>query len=248
MLYDPSRVNKKDIDVVSPVARIPVKQQAYGSNISEAVYHVPYHDEGVAAILQISNQIVDMANIVTGQNRVSQGQFQKGNKTRKEFDTVMDRSQERMQMMALLLEYRFFQPLKEIIKLNIMQYQLPGPVVDRRTGDQVKIDPRAIREASIEFKLADGVIPVDLMQSGEHFGTLLQMAAGNPMMASQYDLLGAFAYFLQLQGASWINEFKRDEAQQQAYLAQQQNLSSGLPATQGATDGNGQPTTTGPVQ
>ena len=111
MLYDPSRIRKQDIDNTSAVARIPVKQTAYGQNISEAIYAVPYRDEGIAAILGMSRDIVQMANVVSGQNRVSQGQFQKGNKTRHEFQDVMDHSDARMSMMSILIEYRFLQPI-----------------------------------------------------------------------------------------------------------------------------------------
>ncbi len=246
MLYDPSRINKKDIDVVSSVARIPVKQQAYGTQLSEAVYAIPYHDEGVAAILQFSNQIVDMANIVTGQNRVQQGQFQKGNKTRHEFEDVMDHSNARMQMMALLLEYRFFQPLKEIIKLNILQYQQATTLYNRTTNAEIDINPVDIRTKSIEFKMADGVIPVDKIANQEGFQILMQMGASNPQLGAEYDIVGAFAYFLQLNGATWINDFRRDQTGKDAYLAQTQNLNSNLPATPGVI--NGQPAATGPLQ
>jgi hypothetical protein len=244
LLYDPSRINKADIDKASSVARIPVKQQAYGTNLSDAVYAVPYRDEGVASILQFSTQIVEMSNVVTGQNRVQQGQFQKGNKTRHEFEDVMSHSNARMQMMALLLEYRFFQPLKEIIKLNIMQYQLATTLYNRDIKQQVTVNPVDIRQASIEFQLADGVIPVDKIANQEGFTVLMQMAGTNPQLAAEYDLIGAFAYFLQLNGATWINDFHRDPAAQKAYLAQTQNLNSGLPATVGSTDLNGQPTST----
>lgn len=229
MLYDPSRIRKEDIDNVSSVARIPVKQQAYGTNLAEAVYAVPYRDEGVASILAFSNQIVEMANIVTGQNRVQQGQFQKGNKTRHEFEDVMDHSNARMQMMALHLEYRFFQPLKEIIKLNIMQYQLPAVITNRATNQQVQVNPVDIRKEAAEFKLADGIIPVDKLATQEGFSILMQMAAGNPQLAAGYDIMGAFAYFLQLNGAAWVNDFKRDEAGQQQYLQQANLLQNGPP-------------------
>lgn len=103
MLYDPSRVNKKDIDVVSSVALIAVKSSQYGKSMQEAVYQIPYRDEGVAEVMSLSSQFVQMGDIVNGQNRVQQGQFQKGNKTRKEFDTVMASASNRGRMRALVL-------------------------------------------------------------------------------------------------------------------------------------------------
>ena len=248
LLYDPSLVNKADIDNVSAVARIPVRQKGYGTDIRQAVYQVPYRDDGVAEIFAVSRDLTEMSNVVNGQNRVTQGQFQKGNKTRKEFDTVMGNSDARMQMMALCLEYRFFQPLKEIIKLNLLQYQPPANLFNRNVGETVQIDPSVIRQASVEFRMADGLMPVDKLMSVDSFQLVMQMSQGNPQFAAGYDVLGAFFYYLQLQGASWLNDFKRDPAAQQQYLQNQQAL-SGAATTQ--KDANGNATTTpapvGPV-
>jgi hypothetical protein len=197
-------------------------------SLAEAVYAVPYNDTEVAAVLQFSNLISgELANIVSGQNRVTQGQFQKGNKTRHEFQDVMDHSDARSVMMAMWLEYRFFQPLKEIIKLNIIQYQPPVMLFNRDISQPVEIKPQDIRMAALDFKLADGIIPTDVIQSSDGFQLLIQMSGANPALAADYDIMGAFAYFLQLNGCSWINDFKRTDAQQQQYLARVQAQSNG---------------------
>jgi hypothetical protein len=235
MLYDASRINKKDIDNVSPVARIPVKQSAYGQNLADAVHVVPYNDNGIAEVIALSSQISgEMADRVNGQNRVSQGQFQKGNKSRKEFDTVMGNSNSRNVLMSLFLEYRFFTPLKEIIKLNILQYQPPTTLYNRTTKDNVKIDPLAIRAAAIEFRLADGVLSVDKMINVDALTTVMQMTAANPAAAAEWDLMGALMYALQAQGASWLLDFHRSPEEKVAYL---QNIQ----ATNGATNPDGTP-------
>lgn len=216
IFYDPSRIDKKDIDTASSVARIPVKQQAYGTPLNEAVYSQPYRDEGVSAILQMSGQLSEMADVVNGQNKVQRGQFQRGNKTRHEFQEVMDHSNSRMSMMALLMEYRFFQPIKEIIKLNILQFQPPTTLYNRNTKEPVKIDPVSLRSASMEFKLADGILPVDKIVNLEGFNIALQLAQANPAMAAEFDLMGMVMYYLQQNGASWIADFKRSPQQQTA--------------------------------
>lgn len=250
MLYDPSRINKKDIDNVSPVARIPVKQTAYGQPLESAVYSVPYHDEGIAAILGMSRDIVEMSNIVTGQNRVSQGQFQKGNKTRHEFQNVMDHSDARMTMMSILIEYRFLQPVKEIIKLNILQYQPPTTLYNRNTKQPVDINPVDIRQEAMEFKLSDGVLPVDKLLNMQMFETAMQLAQGVPQFAAEYDLMGMLMYYMQNNGASWINDFRRDPAAQQQFLSQQQQLQGNSPAqiAAGKSQPAAQPAPTTPLQ
>jgi hypothetical protein len=209
LLYNPSAINKADIDNVDSVGRIPIKAQAYGQPLSNAIYQIPYRDEGVASVLAFSRDIADMADMVNGQNRAARGQFQKGNKSRAEFSTVMDRSDSRMATMALFMEHRFFQPLKEIIKLNILQYQLPQTLYNRSVNKPVEIDPSQLRTAAIEFRVADGVLPTSKLIGIDAFQGIMQMAMANPQISQEYDIMGMMAHYLQLTGSSWVKDFKR---------------------------------------
>lgn len=222
LLYDPSRVSKVDIDNVSPIARIAVKSEAYGKPVSEAVYQMPYRDDNVAQIFTVGQQIVQMADIATGQNRVSQGQFQKGNKTRHEFQDVMDMSRARPRMMAQVLESRFFTPLKEVIKTNILQYQQPGDLYNRNSKQPVAIDPVLLRQEAAEFTLADGLVSSDQYINMGLFQTILQMTAQNPALAGRWDIVGIIMYWLKLEGATWIDDFT-PSAQQPNQQPQAQN-------------------------
>lgn len=213
MLYDPSRVNKADIDNTSPIARIAVKSEAYGKPVSEAVYQIPYRDDNVSQIFGVGQQILQMADIANGTNRVQQGQFQKGNKTRHEFEDVMDSSRARPRMMALVLESRFFTPLKEIIKTNILQFQQPGNLYNRNTKGPVAIDPVQMRQIAAEFQLADGLIQSDQYVNMELFKTILNMVAQNPAMAQRWDILGMVMYWMKLEGATWIDDFDTTKQQ-----------------------------------
>lgn len=244
LLYDPTKVQKKDIDNVSSVARIPVKSSQYGKGLADAVYQIPYRDEGVADILMLSQQITAMGDVVNGQNRVQQGQFQKGNKTRREFETVMYNASNRERMMALGLEFTFFQPIKQIILSNILQYQPPTTIVNEQTGKSVKVDPQVLREANIKFKLADGFMPSEKLVSLDMMGQVFQAATALPQISIEYDLMGMWTYSMALQGANWLGSFKRDEAGQQAAMQtmQQAAMASGQrnpppPAPPAATQG-----------
>ena len=223
--YDASRVNKKDMDQVSSVARIPVKNTAYGKAISEAVYESPYRDEGVAQIMAMAQQFVSMGEVALGQNRVQQGQFQKGNKTRKEFDTVMGNAGGRGRLRALNIEFSFFVPIKIILLSNILQYQPPTTLVNSNTGGMVKIDPTKLRQAHLRFSVSDGYLPSDKMISSDMLSLLFQSAPALPTIAVEYDLMGALAYSMQLQGGGWLRKFKRDQAQQQEFMGTMQQAS-----------------------
>lgn len=221
LLYDPSRVNKKDIDVVSSVARIAVKNSQYSKGLADAVYQIPYRDDGVAEIMSLSQQITQMADIVNGQNRVQQGQFQKGNKTRFEVDQVMSNASNRERMCALGLEATFFTPIKEIIKSNILQFQPPTTIISQsQNGKEVAVDPAVLREANIRFRMVDGYMPADKVISTDLMVPLFQAAPSLPQINVEYDLMGMLLYSLKVKGAHWIDGFKRTPEQQQQYLQQ----------------------------
>ena len=213
LIYDPSRINKADIDNTSVVARIPVKAEAYGKPLGEAVYQLPYRDDNVNMIFSTAEQVLSMADVANGQNRVQRGQFQKGNKTRHEFQDTMDASNARPRMVALVLENRFFTPIKMILKLNTLQFQPPAEMYNRNTKENVKIDPVKLREAAIEFRMADGLLPTDALMNMQLFQTILQIAGQYPPIVQQWDVVGMIFYWLKLEGATWIDDFRLQQPQ-----------------------------------
>lgn len=234
IFYDPSRINKSDIDNVSPIARVPVKSSAYGKPISEAYSQVPYRDENVAQIFSTAEQVIGMADVANGQNRVQRGQFQKGNKTRHEFQDVMDASNARPRMTALVLENRFFNPIKKILKLNTLQYQPPTTLFNRNTKTAVEIDPVALRKAALEFRMADGLLPTDAYINMQLFQVILQMAAQYPPLIAKWDILGMIFYWLKLEGATWVDDFKLENPQ----LTQQPGVPNASTPPQPGTAGS----------
>jgi hypothetical protein len=219
IFYDPSRINKKDIDNVDPVARIAVKTESYGKPLSEAVWQAPYRDDTVPTVLSMVREIIEMANVSFGQNRVSQGQFQKGNKTRFEVDQVMSGADSRPRMYAVLLESAWFQPIKHILKSNILQYQPPANLYNRQSQQVVQVTPSELRKTVWQFKVADGILPTDKLVGMESMSYALQLAMTQPAISAEYDVLGMFFYQMQLQGANWISSFRRTPQQRQAMQA-----------------------------
>jgi len=220
LLYDPSRVRKEDIDSVSEVSRIPVKQSAYGKPVSEAVYAFPYRDDGIASNIQMAAQMGDMADVANGQNRVQRGQFQKGNKTKQEFDTTMQGSNSRQQLQAQGLESGTFTPMKEILKSNILQYQPAAQYYNVDQKKVVDVNPQDLRAKMVTFKMSDGLLPSEKLVSGDLLQIFMQVVSSSPLMQSEFDMLGAFAYWMKLNGAAWFDDFKR-KPEDQARVMQQ---------------------------
>lgn len=246
IFYDPSRVRKDDIDRVGAVGRIPVKQSAYGKPVGDAVYAFPYRDENSSAMMQTAQALTEMADIANGQNRVDRGQFQKGNKTKTEFQTTMGNSNSRQQMQALGLEYQVFVPLKEMLKLNILQYQASTTMYSRSSKAPVEIKPQDLRKASMAFTLSDGLLPSDKLLSMDLLQVFMQTIQTSPLMQAEFDMIGAFAYWCKMQGAYWFDDFRRDDASRNDILQKLGQFQGKGP--QPAAAGQPQPAPTGSPQ
>lgn len=221
LLYNPSLVNKSDIDPVAAVSRIPLRNANMASDpniMSRAIYQIPYRNDAAGINLQMAGMISQMADEATGQNKVDRGQFQKGNKTKTEFETVMGNSNSRQQLAALTLQSTFIAPLKEMVKALTLQYQPSGKLLSRDNRQIVEVDPVALREAVLEFKLTDGLLPAEKMMNAELLTVFMQTAQAIPAVQTEYDVLGMFMYWAKLRGAYWLEDFKRNPEQQNQFL------------------------------
>lgn len=214
-LYDPSRVSEANINSDNPSAKIPVRPAAYGKPLSEAYYSIPFQDNQSPTIMQEMQQLQAFGNIISGRNQAQQGQFVKGNKTLHEYESVMSHANGRDQNISLMLEAQFFSPLKEIIKLNILQYQGGTTLFNPTKNSAIKIDPVALRNAVLNFKVSDGLTPSDKLIGAEAFATALQTIGSSPQIGVAYNIGPMFSYLMKTQGAH-ITEFEKSN-QQQAY-------------------------------
>lgn len=233
LIYNERFINKADIDPASSVARIPLRNasQFKGSDIGQAVYQIPYREDNSSSNLQMSEMISQMADTASGQNKVDRGQFQKGNKTKTEFETTMVNSNARQQLTSMTIENQFFTPAKEIIKVNLLQHQSPGKMLNRQQQEEVEIEPTKLREAILEFKMTDGLLPADKLLNSELMMVFFQTAQAMPVLMGEYDVLGMFLYWLKLKGATWLDDFRRDPQGQEQFLQQYRNFSEAQNAT-----------------
>lgn len=214
-LYDPSRVTEAHINNANPAAKIPVRPGAYGKPVSDAVYAFPFRDDQAPYISAMIQQYGSMANMISGQNPVRQGQFVKGNKTTSEFDTVMGNANGRDQLIAMGYESQIFTPLKEILKINILQYQGGISLYSREKKTNVKIDPVELRKAVMQFKISDGLTPTDKLMDSDMLAVALQQIGSAPVISAGYNVAPMFSYLMKLKGAD-LTPFEKSP-QQQAY-------------------------------
>ena len=214
VLYDPSRINKSDISSVNPVAKIPVRPSAYGTPLSEAVYQFPFRDEQTQSMLDGADRVVRFSNLVNGQNPAQQGQFVKGNKTLHEYEDVMGHGNNQNQMMAIMTENQVLVPLKQQIKLNILQYQQQTTLYNHDAQQQVKVDPITLRKQAVQFKVSDGLLPEDKELNTDEFTASMQVLSSAPQIGAGYNLAPLFTYIMKLRGAD-LQPFEKSPEQVQ---------------------------------
>lgn len=220
-IYDPSRISSEHINNENPSAKIPVRPSAYGKNVAECYYPIPFRDDQSGTLMQETGQVLQYADKVSGQNPARQGQFVKGNKTRDEFQTVMGNANGRDQLTSMHLEASIFTPLKHILKTNILQYQGGVKLYKRDVEEVVTIDPVKLRKSMVEFKVTDGLAPADKVLDSSVTQTAMQMIATSPQLNSQYNVGPLFSYFIKTQGGK-ISSFEKSPEQ----LAYEQALQS----------------------
>jgi hypothetical protein len=212
VLYDPLRIREKDINDRNPAAKIPVRPGAYGKQVSEAVYQFPFHDEQTRSFLEGSEMVIKFGNLINGQNPAQQGQFVKGNKTRKEYEDIMGHGNNRNQMMAISTETQVFVPLKECIKLNHLQYQTDTVLINRDRKMEVKITMEDLRKAAIQLNVSDGMLPTDKIMGGEDFAVALQTMQAAPGLGAAYNMGPMFTYLMKTRGVD-LSPFEKSPVQ-----------------------------------
>lgn len=215
VLYDPSRVLEAHINNPNPSAKIPVRPSAYGKNVAEAVYPFPFRDDQAGIAMQEIQAIVQFGNVLNGQNSVRQGQFVKGNKTNDQWSDSMAAATGKDQRTALIAEAVVFTPLKEVLKLNYLQYQGGTTVYSPTQQKQVSVDPVELRKAVLNFKVTDGLLPKDKVINSDAMKIGMQVIGSSPQIGGAYNIGPMFSYLMKTENVNFA-PFEKSP-QQQAY-------------------------------
>lgn len=208
-IYDPSLISSDDINSKNPAAKVPVRPRGYGTDLRQAYFPIPYNDNTAGTIWQEIAQLDQKASDAAHINKSQRGQFTKGNRTLREYADVMDNSDSTQQCTAMHLETQLFTPMKNIVKLNTLQYQSTANLINPNTKSLVEINPVDLRRQSLNFKIADGLMPKDkllsipeTLEAGQILAAMQQSQAGmmNPNMP-QYDIIGMMVDSLAARGA-----------------------------------------------
>jgi len=212
VLYDPSRILEAHINNPNPSAKIPVRPSAYGKNVAESVYQFPFRDDQAQIALGEIQGLVQFSNVLAGQNQARQGQFVKGNKTDGQWDQTMSSATSKDQLTALLYEVQVFTPMKEVLKINTLQYQGAGTVYSPSQKQEVQIDPLELRKAVLNFKVTDGYLPEDKVMSTDTLKVAMQVLGSSPQLAGAYNIGPLFSYIMETENAD-LEPFEKSPQQ-----------------------------------
>jgi hypothetical protein len=87
----------------------------------------------------------------------------------------------------------------------------------------------------MEFKLTDGLLPIEKLMNPQLLMVFLQTAQAMPVVMGEYDVMGMFMYWMKLKGAWWLEDFKRTPEQQanfQTMLKQTAQSQASVPPEQ----------------
>jgi len=86
----------------------------------------------------------------------------------------------------------------------------------------VEVDPLILRQAAIEFQVADGLVPTDKLMNIDSWQAFMQMIGSSESLQQEYDMGDLLSYLMKMQGAD-VAEFQKPKDlmlfQQQLLLA-----------------------------
>jgi hypothetical protein len=224
-IYNPLYLNPADVNNPNPAAKIPLRNSAYNKDMNNVYFPIPYRDEQSASFVQLAEGMYRFSNQITGNNPAKQGQFVKGNKTLREYEDVMGNSDIRNQMMAMVIEFQFFMKMKEVVKLNTLQFQEKASYLNTEEEQLVEIDPVKLRQAAVFFKMSDGMLPSDKLLSTEELTVAFQTMQAIPAIGAEYRVGDVFSYLLKSRHVD-LRPFKKSrielQYEQQMAVWQQQ--------------------------
>jgi hypothetical protein len=96
---------------------------------------------------------------------------------------------------------------------TVMGNQGPAQVYNPQKRTQVDIDPVALRKASLEFKISDGLTPTDKLINGDVLAVAFQqIGTPNSPVAAGYNVAPLFTYLMNTQGAD-LSAFEKSPEQ-----------------------------------
>ena len=101
--------------------------------------------------------------------------------------------------MAITMEDVFFQPVKEIVKMNIIQYQGPAELYNPQLTKLSTLIRRIFGSSPVYFQ-DDGWNDANrALPQSRTYGQMFQLGMAMPQVNVEYDLIGMAIWMLKMQ-------------------------------------------------
>lgn len=223
-IYNPSLIDPQDVNSRTPAAKIPIKQNLKNADLNQAYRSIEFNDSGTARAFDDISPMLQLSEFLGGLNSARQGGFRRGNRTLGEFNEIMSNSDMRSRMIALMLEYQIFTPMKQQIKGNILinMGSSKKDLISNRTDQVVTANVEEIRTKLMNFKVADGYLPTSLLANTEIVQAAFNLVAQSPLLQAEYQLGPLFSHMMSQAGMRGLNKFKNPPEVAEARRAEQQ--------------------------
>lgn len=209
-IYNPSMIDPQDVNSRTPAPKIPVKQNLKGVKLEDAYRSIEFNDSGTARAFDDIFPMLQLSEFMGGLNSARQGNFRRGNRTLGEFTEVMSNSDMRSRMIALLLEYQIFIPIKRQIKGNILIHMgdAKKDLLSNRSDRVISVNVEELRTQIMDFKIADGYLPTSLLANTEVVQAGFQLIMSSPQLQAEYMLGPLFSHMMGAAGMRGLSKFQ----------------------------------------
>lgn len=214
-IFDSKYISEDDMKTKVPDPKIALRKSLLGTKSIQQVYwQIPFNAGEVFRLGAYINDVQESGRKAAGINSAQSGQFVPGNKTLEEYNDTMVNANDKLYVRALFLESGFFVDIKQIIKLNVIQYQQRATIYSEELKDVVDIKPSELYKARVHFQVADALMPSKFMLSPNVQQQLLQYLGMAPQVFEGYDVPRLIGYILTQSNGLPLEDFKLQQGAQ----------------------------------
>lgn len=233
-LYDPSKINEKDLKYPQPGKHIRLRPEAYGTDARLAVHQFPVNDVTQNHMGDLST-FLKVGDMVAAVNDPMRGVTPEGGRrTATETRRVTDAAGSRLGVHAKLISQQAIVRIAEQMVKNIQQLQ-EEEIWLQVVGQEefARIGPQLLM-GDFTYTVHDGSLPLDKVASFELWKEILTGMAQSPLLMQTHSLPRIFENVCSLGGAPNITSYRLVSDAQMDQMAQAGNV---IPLDQAAAQG-----------
>lgn len=216
-IYDPSRIDPAHLEQWEPGTKIPLRPEAYGTPVSEAIYQFPVqlYTQQHLNTLEI---ILDYMQRLSGVGDILMGMFPATKRSATETAHVAQMGANRMQALAQNLSATAIVPWAEMQLALLQQFLshevsvriLGAPATEKLRGNVITVTPQDI-QGRYFFPLHDGTAPLDPQKNADLWFQIFELVGRVPSLSERFDVVEIFRYMVAALGIRNIDQFMRTE-------------------------------------